>query len=74
MINNIDKIRAMLDGPDGARILRDIMKDGGGSLENAARGIKSGDLSAAHEIYNSIMNTPGGAELAAKIARAAKGQ
>ncbi|MDO4173203.1 MAG: hypothetical protein Q4D42_00435 [Eubacteriales bacterium] len=64
-----ERVRAAINTPKGRQAAQEIMKNYGGSLEQAAQLAQSGDLTAAKKSIQQLMQTPEGAQLAAQIAK-----
>ncbi len=61
---NMDKLRGLVDSPDGRALLAQLGGSGGNALKNAAAAAASGDKDAAARLISTLMSTPEGARLA----------
>lgn len=56
-----ERLRKLLQSPDGAALLRLLQKGGPGALQAAAQAIRSGDAETARQILEPLLGSEGGA-------------
>ncbi len=63
----VDKLRAALATPSGAKAAKVISAKHAYELEKAAKAAEQGDMSEAAQLAQSLMETPEGAQLAQQL-------
>ena len=71
---NLDAIKEMLMTEESKQILSSIMSDGGASVKRAVSEAQRGKTESAQNLVETLMKTPGGADLISKIVQAVEGQ
>ena len=70
---NLDAIKQMLTTDESKEVLSSIMSDGGTSVKRAVSEAQRGKTDSARALVETLMKTPGGAELVTKIVHAVEG-
>lgn len=71
---NLDALKELLTTEESRRVLSSIMSDGGASVKRAVSEAQRGKTDSAQALVETLMKTPGGAELITKIVRTAEGK
>ena len=71
---NLNAIKEMLSTDESKKVLSSIMSDGGASVKRAVSEAQRGKTESAQALVETLMQTPGGAELVTKIVHAVEGQ
>lgn len=66
LLKDSAKLKAMLTSPEAKKLMT-LLNSQKGSMDQAARQAKQGDYSGVNQLFQQLMNTPEGAELAQKM-------
>ena len=73
LLKNLDKVSALLNGPEGKALLAQLSAGGGDALKKAAADAAAGNKDAGKALLGSLMADPEGAALISKVVSLAKG-
>ncbi len=69
---SFDKYKALLDTPEGKKVLQNLSGEGGDALKKAAGEAAKGDADAAKKLIMNLLSTKEGAALAKQIMELSK--
>lgn len=67
IVKSLDKLNSVVSTESGRQLIAMLASDGGDAIKNAAAAAASGDQDQARVLLSTLLSSPEGAQLAAKI-------
>ena len=67
IVKRLDKLNSVVNTERGRQLIAMLASDGGDAIKNAAAAAASGDQDQARVLLSTLLSSPEGAQLAAKI-------
>ena len=67
IVKSLDKLNAIVNTDSGRQLIGMLASEGGGAIKNAAAAAANGDQDQARVLLSTLLQSPEGAQLAAKI-------
>ena len=67
IVKSLDKLNSVVTTESGRQLIAMLASDGGDAIKNAAAAAASGDQDQARVLLSTLLSSPEGAQLAAKI-------
>lgn len=67
IVKCLDKLNSVVNTESGRQLIAMLASDGGDAIKNAAAAAASGDQDQARVLLSTLLSSPEGAQLAAKI-------
>lgn len=67
IVKSLDKLNSVVNTESGRQLIAMLASDGGDAIKNAAAAAASGDQDQARVLLSTLLSSPEGAQLAAKI-------
>ena len=67
IVKSLDKLNSVVNTESGRQLIAMLASDGGDAIKNAAAAAASGDQDQALVLLSTLLSSPEGAQLAAKI-------
>ena len=67
IVKSLDKLHSVVSTDSGRQLIAMLASDGGDAIKNAAAAAASGDQDQARVLLSTLLSSPEGAQLAAKI-------
>lgn len=67
IVKSLDKLNSVVNTESGRQLIAMLASDGGDAIKNAATAAASGDQDQARVLLSTLLSSPEGAQLAAKI-------
>lgn len=67
IVKSLDKFNSVVNTESGRQLIAMLASDGGDAIKNAAAAAASGDQDQARVLLSTLLSSPEGAQLAAKI-------
>ena len=67
IVKSLDKLNRVVNTESGRQLIAMLASDGGDAIKNAAAAAASGDQDQARVLLSTLLSSPEGAQLAAKI-------
>lgn len=67
IVKSLDKLNSVVNTESGRQLIAMLASDGGDAIKNAAVAASSGDQDQARVLLSTLLSSPEGAQLAAKI-------
>lgn len=67
IVKSLDKLNSVVNTEIGRQLIAMLASDGGDAIKNAAAAAASGDQDQARVLLSTLLSSPEGAQLAAKI-------
>ena len=67
IVKSLDKLNSVVNTESGRQLIAMLASDGGDAIKNAAAAAASGDQDQARVLLSTLLSSPEGAQLAARI-------
>lgn len=67
IVKSLDKLNSVVNTESGRQLIAMLASDGGDAIKNAAAAAANGDQDQARVLLSTLLSSPEGAQLAAKI-------
>ena len=67
IVKSLDKLNAIVNTDSGRQLIGMLASEGGDAIKNAAAAAANGDQDQARVLLSTLLQSPAGAQLAAKI-------
>lgn len=67
IVKSLDKLNSVVNTENGRQLIAMLASDGGDAIKNAAAAAANGDQDQARVLLSTLLSSPEGAQLAAKI-------
>ena len=67
IVKSLDKLNSVVSTESGRQLIAMLASDGGDAIKNAAAAAASGDQDQARVLLSTLLSSPEGAQLSAKI-------
>lgn len=67
IVKSLDKLNSVVNTESGRQLIAMLASDGGDAIKNAAAAAAGGDQDQARVLLSTLLSSPEGAQLAAKI-------
>ena len=67
IVKSLDKLNSVVSTESGRQLIAMLASDGGDAIKNAAAAAANGDQDQARVLLSTLLSSPEGAQLAAKI-------